>query len=187
MPRSACPIVPSDSGWPRWPIITTSRPAFSIFATSTCTLVTSGQVASNTFSPRASASRCTAFDTPCAEKMTVLAGRHLVELLDEHRALLAQVVDDELVVHDLVAHVDRRAVALERALDDVDRAFDAGAEAAGVGEEDVHVDQRAGDSTHSSRSPAARFPRRPSQISSAAPTVIAESATLNAGKCQPPA
>ena len=64
--------------------------------------------------------------------------RDLVELLDEHRALLAQVVDDELVVHDLVAHVDRRAVALERLLDDGDRAIDAGAEAAGIGEQDVH-------------------------------------------------
>ena len=61
------------------------------------------------------------------------AGRHLVELLDEDRALGAQVVDHVLVVHDLVAHVDRRAVQLERALHDLDRALDAGAEAAGAG------------------------------------------------------
>jgi hypothetical protein len=37
------------------------------------------------------------------------AGGHLVEFVDEHRALGAQVVADELVVHDFVAHVDRRA------------------------------------------------------------------------------
>ena len=49
---------------------------------------------------------------------------------DEHRALGLEAVDDELVVDDLVADIDRRAVALERELDDPDRAVDAGAEAA---------------------------------------------------------
>jgi hypothetical protein len=44
----------------------------------------------------------------------------------------AQIVDHVLVVHDLVAHVDRRAVQLERALHDLDRTLDAGAEAAGT-------------------------------------------------------
>src|SRR5262249_55767303 len=49
--------------------------------------------------------------------------------------------DDVLVVNDLVAHVDRRAVLLEQALDDLDRAVDAGAERARRGEEDpaAHV------------------------------------------------
>ena len=56
--------------------------------------------------------------------------RHFVQLLDEHRALGAQVLDHELVVHDLVAHVDRGAVLLERALDDGDGAVHAGAVAA---------------------------------------------------------
>src|SRR5207247_8401171 len=49
-----------------------------------------------------------------------------------------QAVDDEPVVHDLVPHVDRRAELLERLLDDRDRAVDSGAEAAGIGEYDVH-------------------------------------------------
>ena len=40
-------------------------------------------------------------------------------------------------MHDLVAHVDRRAELRERALDDLDRAIDAGAEAARLGEQDV--------------------------------------------------
>ena len=66
------------------------------------------------------------------------AGGHFVELLDEHRALRLQVVDDEPVVDDLVAHVDRRAELRERLLDDRDRAVDAGAEAARIGEQDVH-------------------------------------------------
>ena len=48
-----------------------------------------------------------------------------------------QIVDDELVVHDLVPHVDRRAELRERLLDDRDRAIDAGAEAARIGEQDV--------------------------------------------------
>ena len=62
----------------------------------------------------------------------------LLELLDEHRALLAQVLDHPAVVHHLVAHVDGRAEHGECALDDLDRAVDAGAEAAWVGEENIH-------------------------------------------------
>jgi 4-hydroxy-3-methylbut-2-enyl diphosphate reductase len=65
--------------------------------------------------------------------------RHFVQFLDEHRAALAQVVDHELVVHDFVAHVDRRAEGFDRALHDLDRAIDAGAETARVGEDDVHA------------------------------------------------
>ena len=57
-------------------------------------------------------------------------GDRVVELVDEDRAALAQRLDDVLVVHDLLAHVDRRAVQLERALDGLDGAIDAGAVAA---------------------------------------------------------
>ena len=59
------------------------------------------------------------------------------DFVDEHRALAFQVVDDEFVVHNLVAHVDRRAVLRQRALDDRDGPVDPGAEAAGIGEDDV--------------------------------------------------
>ena len=62
---------------------------------------------------------------------------NLVELVDEHRAEPAQAVDDEAVVDDLVAHIDRRAEPLERELDDLDRAVDAGAEAARRGDQDA--------------------------------------------------
>ena len=61
---------------------------------------------------------------------------HLVELLDEDRALTFQGLHDLAIVHDLVAHVDRPAIALDRALHDLDGAIDAGAEAARAGEQD---------------------------------------------------
>ncbi len=63
--------------------------------------------------------------------------RHLRELAHEHRALGAEVLDDVLVVHDLVQHVDRRAVAGERLFDDLDRAIDTRAEAAWVRQLDL--------------------------------------------------
>ena len=58
--------------------------------------------------------------------------------LDEHRALGLQAFDHVLVVHDLVPHIDRRAVFLQRALDDLDRAHHAGAETARLGQNDLH-------------------------------------------------
>ena len=61
---------------------------------------------------------------------------HLVQLLDEHGAQAAQLVDDVAVVDDLVADIDRRAVLAQRLLDDLDGALDAGAEAARAGEQD---------------------------------------------------
>ena len=67
------------------------------------------------------------------------ACRHLAQIFHEHRALRFQVLDDELVVDDFVPHVDRGTVRTERALDDLDRAIDAGAESAGLGEKDLHV------------------------------------------------
>ncbi len=65
-----------------------------------------------------------------------VGGRHLVELLHEDRALLPQALDHVLVVHDLVADIDRRAVFLERPLDRVDRPHHARAEAARGAEQD---------------------------------------------------
>ena len=62
---------------------------------------------------------------------------HLVGLLDEDRAAVLQRLDDVLVVHDLLAHVDRGAVGLQRLLDGDDRPVDACAVAAGRGEQDT--------------------------------------------------
>ena len=61
--------------------------------------------------------------------------RNLVELIDEHRAELAQAVDDEAVVDDLVADIDGRAEPLERDLDDLDRPIDSGTETARRGDQ----------------------------------------------------
>ena len=66
------------------------------------------------------------------------AGGHFGQLLDEHGALCAQVVHHVLVVHDLVAHIDRRAELLQRAFDDLDGALDSGAEPAWIGKQDFH-------------------------------------------------
>jgi hypothetical protein len=59
------------------------------------------------------------------------APRHRVHVLDEDRALLTKPVHDVAVVHDLVDHVDRAAVDLERTLDDLDRPDHAGAKPLG--------------------------------------------------------
>src|SRR3546814_18977276 len=60
-----------------------------------------------------------------------------VQLLDEDRAALLEVVDHVAVEHDFVAHVDRRAERLDRTLDDHDRTVDAGAATAGIGADGV--------------------------------------------------
>ena len=59
-----------------------------------------------------------------------LAGRHLVELLDEDRAARLEVGHHVLVVHDLLADVDRGAVEVERLLHRDHGPVDAGAVAA---------------------------------------------------------
>ncbi len=56
--------------------------------------------------------------------------RAFVQFFDKDRALVAQAIDDEFVMHDLVAHIDRRAPFLQRHLDDLDGAVDAGAKPA---------------------------------------------------------
>ena len=57
-------------------------------------------------------------------------------LFDEDRAALCELLDHVLVVDDLLPHVDRRAVHLERVLDRLYGAIDAGAVAARRGEQD---------------------------------------------------
>ena len=65
-----------------------------------------------------------------------MLGGNFVELLDEHRAELLQPFDDVAIVHDLVAHIDRRAIFLQRQHDDLDRPVDAGAKAARLAQPD---------------------------------------------------
>ena len=98
---------------------------------SRCTLVTSGQVASRwNRLRRCAASRDRLGDAVRREDHRLAGVGNFVELLDEHRALRLQALDDVAVVDDLVADIDRRPEFLERQLDDLDRPVDAGAEAA---------------------------------------------------------
>src|SRR5690606_14719449 len=92
---------------------------------------------------------------------------HLVELFDEDRPAALEVLDHEAVVHHLVPHVDRRPEGLDGALDDLDRAIDAGAETAGIGEDDVH----GGHSSAPGRNPGAtrRRPPAPTRRPAASP------------------
>jgi hypothetical protein len=59
----------------------------------------------------------------------------LLVLLHEDRAAGLEGADHVLVVHDLLAHVDRGAVELQRLLDGLHRPVDAGAVAAGLGQQ----------------------------------------------------
>ena len=102
------------------------------------TLVTSGQVASNTCQPATPRLLLDRARHAVRAEDHGGAVRHLVELLDEDRAQRPQPLDHEPVVHHLVTHVYRRAEERDRALDDVDRAVDAGAEAARIGQQDPH-------------------------------------------------
>ena len=59
-------------------------------------------------------------------------GWNLGQIVDEDRALVLQALDHVFVVHDLVPHVDRRAIFLERSLDDFDGTHDARTKSAGL-------------------------------------------------------
>jgi len=64
--------------------------------------------------------------------------RYLGERLDEAGALGLKAVDHVLVVHDFVAHIDRSAVLLKRALDNLDGPHHARAKAAGLRQDNPH-------------------------------------------------
>ncbi len=55
---------------------------------------------------------------------------HFVQFLDKDRTLRLERVDHKLVVHDLVAHIDRRAPFRQRHFDDLDRPVHTSAKAA---------------------------------------------------------
>ena len=60
----------------------------------------------------------------------------------------AQPVDDEAVMYDFMAHIDRRAEALQRELDNLDRAVDTCAEAARRCDQHAKVSALAGELIH---------------------------------------
>ena len=96
----------------------------------TCTLVTSGHVASIVFSPRALSVRVDRRRDSVRREDDRLALGHLALVLDEDRAARLEVTHDVRVVDDLLAHVDGRPVQVEELLDRVDGALDARAIAA---------------------------------------------------------
>ena len=61
---------------------------------------------------------------------------HVGQLLDEDGALVAQFIEHIAIVHDLMTHIDRRAIFLQRPLHNVDRANNPGAKRAGLREND---------------------------------------------------
>ena len=100
--------------------------------------MTSGQVALITGRPRAERVVLDRAGDAVRAEDGHRVGGHLGQILDETRALGLQAFDHVLVVHDLVPHVDRRAIFLQRALDDLDGAHDAGAESAWLSQNDPH-------------------------------------------------
>ena len=131
----ASPAVPSTSSWPSWPMSRISKSSRANRTASRCTLVTSGHVASIAWSPRSAARlHDRRRDTVRAED-DVRACRHLVDLVDEDRALLLERRDDVHVVHDLLAHVHRGAVVLEGLLDGHDGSVHTRAVSTGRGQQ----------------------------------------------------
>ena len=108
------------------------------------------------------------------------ARRHVGQILNENRAFLAQVVHHEFVVDDFVAHVNRRAEFFQRALHDADGSVHARAEAARIGEHDGFAAHEASFCVFSDGLPCFLWVKL-SSTSSAAPTQMKLSATLNAG------
>jgi hypothetical protein len=111
-------------------------------------LVTSGQVASIVLQLRSAGLRVHRRRDAVRREHHGRALGHLVELLDEDRAARLEVGDHVLVVHDLLAHVDRGAVEVERLLDGDHGPVDAGAVAARRRQQDGAV----GDATGMPRS-----------------------------------
>ena len=87
---------------------------------------------------RETASAGTDFATPCAEKITgaPVSGTSSSSCT-KIAPFAAEALDHVFVVDDLVAHIDRRAVADERLLDGIDGPHHPGAEAARGAEQDV--------------------------------------------------
>ena len=87
---------------------------------------------------RAAASSGTDLATPCAENTTgaLPAGASLNSRMKTTPLALSD-VDDVAVMHDFVPDIDRRPKALQRRLDDVDRAHHAGAKTARGAEQDA--------------------------------------------------
>jgi len=63
------------------------------------------------------------------------AGRHFIELFNKYRARITQFVDDVFIVDDFFAHINRRAIKIERDFYNVDRSDYTGTEASRLEQE----------------------------------------------------
>src|SRR3954464_4216452 len=66
-----------------------------------------------------------------------MAVRHIVDLVDEDRALFRQLIHNIPVMHDLAAHIDGSPEGLQRDLHNVNRPHYAWAKATGVEEKNA--------------------------------------------------
>ena len=61
-------------------------------------------------------------------------GRHLMQFLYKNGTFVGKFINDSLVMHNLVTHIDRRTKLVEGCLDDFDGPVNTGAKAARRGE-----------------------------------------------------
>ena len=135
MCAGASPVVPMTSSWPSWPMSRMSYPWAANRRASLCTLVTSGQVASIVRRLAALGLSADLRRHPVRREHHHRPPVHLRRLVHEYRAALLQRGHDVLVVHDLLAHVDRGAVALQRQLHGLHGPVHPGAVPPGLGEQ----------------------------------------------------
>jgi hypothetical protein len=110
---------------------TASEPLRLARWTSMCTLVTSGQVASNTLRAGLGHLAHRLGDAVGGEDDDAVV-RHLIQLFDEDGARLLELVHHVAVVHHFVTDIDGGTELLQRALDDADRPVDTGTETTGL-------------------------------------------------------
>src|SRR5260370_25203890 len=91
---------------------------------------------------RKAAPRSLLLDAPC-HAMGAEHGhgerRYLRQILDENSAFVLQAFDHVFIVDDLVAHIDRRALLLQRTLDDLRGTHDARAKPARLSPIPLHL------------------------------------------------
>ena len=57
---------------------------------------------------------------------------NFIQLIDKYRTPCAQVIDNKLIVHHFMTHVDRRAKGFKGTIDNIDSAVDTGTKTAGI-------------------------------------------------------
>ena len=139
--RPTCPMVPSTSGWPAWPI------RINVAATRHVSLALGVDLRHQRAGgvQHRKAARYRLVDDRLGDSMGT-EDRHraignLVQVFNEDGAHSLEPLDDMPVVHNLVADIDRSAELLERPLDNLDRAYDARAKTSRLSHQDTHLEE----------------------------------------------